>query len=83
MWKQRKAVLTLNDAAFFSSVVKEDMADNDQERGGNEAELGSDHEEADDDGDGEEEDSDTAGDETSEESEAEELDEKGEEKDAL
>ncbi|XP_019732687.1 kinesin-like protein KIF21A [Hippocampus comes] len=58
------------------SVVKEEMADNDQERGGNEAELGSDHEEADDDGDGEEEDSDTAGDETSEESEAEELDEK-------
>ncbi|XP_077356404.1 kinesin-like protein KIF21A isoform X2 [Festucalex cinctus] len=56
------------------SVIKEEVPDNDQERGGNEAELeGSDHEEVE---DGEEEDSDTAAEETSDESDADELDEK-------
>ncbi|XP_077400857.1 kinesin-like protein KIF21A isoform X6 [Vanacampus margaritifer] len=59
-----------------SSVIKEEEPDNDQEQGGNEAEVeGSDHEE-DDDGNGEEEDSDTAGEETSDESDTDELDEK-------
>ncbi|XP_005725153.1 kinesin-like protein KIF21A isoform X1 [Pundamilia nyererei] len=59
-----------------ASVVKEELPDNDQERGNEEAEVeGSDHEEGED-ADGEEEDFEMAGDETSEESDSEELDEK-------
>ncbi|KAM9328067.1 kinesin-like protein KIF21A isoform 2-T2 [Pholidichthys leucotaenia] len=58
------------------SAVKEDVPDNEQERGSEDAEVeGSDHEEGED-ADGEEEDFDVAGDETSEESDSEDLDEK-------
>ncbi|KAM8740803.1 kinesin-like protein KIF21A isoform 2-T2 [Acanthopagrus schlegelii] len=59
-----------------ASVIKEELPDNEQERGGNdEAEMeASDHEEGED--ADEEDDSEEAGDETSEESETEELDEK-------
>uniref|UniRef100_UPI0037E86E9A kinesin-like protein KIF21A n=1 Tax=Semicossyphus pulcher TaxID=241346 RepID=UPI0037E86E9A len=59
-----------------TSVVKEEVPDNEQERGNDEAEVeGSDHEEGED-ADGEEEDFDMAGDETSDESDSEELEEK-------
>ncbi|XP_077565794.1 kinesin-like protein KIF21A [Stigmatopora nigra] len=58
-----------------ASVIKEEIPDNDQERGGDEAEEGSDHEEGED-ADGEEQDSDTAAEETSEDSELEELEDK-------
>ncbi|XP_030296006.1 kinesin-like protein KIF21A isoform X2 [Sparus aurata] len=59
-----------------ASVIKEELPDNEQERGGNdEVEMeASDHEEGED--ADEEDDSEEAGDETSEESETEELDEK-------
>ncbi|XP_041637095.1 kinesin-like protein KIF21A isoform X2 [Cheilinus undulatus] len=57
------------------SAVKEEMPDNEHERGNDEAELVSDHEEGED-ADGEEEDFDMAGDETSDESDSEELEEK-------
>ncbi|KAM3587854.1 uncharacterized protein V6R79_015363 [Siganus canaliculatus] len=57
------------------SVIREEVPDNEQERGNDEAEEASDHEEAED-GDGEEEDSDMAGEDTSEESDSEELEEK-------
>ncbi|XP_029318320.1 kinesin-like protein KIF21A isoform X3 [Cottoperca gobio] len=53
------------------SVIKEEVPDNDHERGNEEAEEGSDHEEGED-ADGEEEDFDMAGDETSDESDSEE-----------
>ncbi|XP_070785480.1 kinesin-like protein KIF21A [Enoplosus armatus] len=59
-----------------TSVVKEEVPDNEHERGNEEAEVdGSDHEEGED-ADGEEEDFDVAGDETSDESDSEELEEK-------
>nr|XP_033470569.1 kinesin-like protein KIF21A isoform X2 [Epinephelus lanceolatus] len=58
-----------------TSVVKEDVPDNDHERGNEEAEEASDHEEGED-ADGEEEDFDIAGDETSDESDSDELEEK-------
>ncbi|XP_070709708.1 kinesin-like protein KIF21A isoform X2 [Pempheris klunzingeri] len=59
-----------------ASAVKEEVPDNEQERGSEEAEVdGSDHEEGED-ADGEEEDFDMAGDETSEDSDSEELEEK-------
>ncbi|GAA6233315.1 kinesin-like protein KIF21A [Lates japonicus] len=59
-----------------ASVVKEEVPDNDQERGNEEAEVeGSDHEEGED-ADGEEEDFDMAGEETSDDSDSEELEEK-------
>ncbi|XP_069556132.1 kinesin-like protein KIF21A isoform X1 [Brachyistius frenatus] len=59
-----------------ASVVKEEVPDNDQEQGTEEAEVeGSDHEEAED-AEGEEEDLDMAGEETSEDSDSEELEEK-------
>ncbi|XP_029968795.1 kinesin-like protein KIF21A isoform X2 [Salarias fasciatus] len=59
-----------------ASVNKEEVPDNEQERGNEEAELeGSDHEEVED-ADGEDDDSDVAGEESSEESDSEELDEK-------
>ncbi|XP_042367000.1 LOW QUALITY PROTEIN: kinesin-like protein KIF21A [Plectropomus leopardus] len=58
-----------------TSVVKEEVPDNDHERGNEEAEEGSDHEEGED-ADGEEEDFDMAGDETSDDSDSEELEEK-------
>ncbi|XP_038594438.1 kinesin-like protein KIF21A isoform X2 [Micropterus salmoides] len=59
-----------------ASVVKEEMPDNEQERGTEEAEVeGSDHEDGED-ADGEEEDFDVAGDETSDGSDSEELEEK-------
>nr|XP_046234853.1 kinesin-like protein KIF21A isoform X2 [Scatophagus argus] len=59
-----------------ASVIKEEVPDNEQERGNDEAELEcSDHEEGED-ADGEEDDFDMAGDETSEESDSEELEEK-------
>ncbi|KAM9334492.1 kinesin-like protein KIF21A [Symphorus nematophorus] len=58
------------------SVIKEEVPDNEQERGNEEAEVeGSDHEEVED-ADGEEEDFEMAGDETSDESDSEELEEK-------
>uniref|UniRef100_A0AAQ5X3F2 Kinesin motor domain-containing protein n=1 Tax=Amphiprion ocellaris TaxID=80972 RepID=A0AAQ5X3F2_AMPOC len=64
------------------SVVKDELPDNDQERGNEEVYLfprlhqeGSDHEEAED-ADGEDEDFDMAGEESSDESDSEELDEK-------
>ncbi|KAI3366866.1 hypothetical protein L3Q82_009516 [Scortum barcoo] len=58
------------------SVIKEELPDNEQERGNEDAEVeGSDHEEGED-ADGEEEDFDIAGDETSDESDSEELEEK-------
>ncbi|XP_030004588.1 kinesin-like protein KIF21A isoform X2 [Sphaeramia orbicularis] len=59
-----------------ASVVREEVPDNDQERGSEDADVeGSDHEDGED-ADGEEEDFDIAGDESSEESDSEELDEK-------
>ncbi|XP_044041473.1 kinesin-like protein KIF21A isoform X2 [Siniperca chuatsi] len=59
-----------------TSVVKEEVPDNEQERVSEEAVVeGSDHEEGED-ADGEEEDFDVAGDETSDESDSEELEEK-------
>ncbi|XP_023278739.1 kinesin-like protein KIF21A isoform X2 [Seriola lalandi dorsalis] len=59
-----------------ASVIKEEVPDNDQERGNEEAEVeGSDHEEGED-ADGDEEDFDIAGEETSDESDSEELEEK-------
>ncbi|KAM6962334.1 kinesin-like protein KIF21A isoform 2-T2 [Tautogolabrus adspersus] len=59
-----------------NSVVKEEVPDNEQEQGNDDAEVeGSDHEEGED-ADGEEEDFDMAGDETSDESDSEELEEK-------
>ncbi|XP_035504199.2 kinesin-like protein KIF21A isoform X3 [Scophthalmus maximus] len=58
------------------SAIKEEVPDNDQERGNEEADVeGSDHEEGED-ADGEEEDFDLAGEETSDESDSEELEEK-------
>ncbi|XP_040001792.1 kinesin-like protein KIF21A isoform X2 [Xiphias gladius] len=58
------------------SVIREEVPDNDQEGGNEEAEVeGSDHEEGED-ADGEEEDFDMAGEETSDESDSEELEEK-------
>ncbi|XP_057711705.1 kinesin-like protein KIF21A isoform X2 [Corythoichthys intestinalis] len=74
--KKKRLMQYHNDGRYHdASVIKEEVPDNDQERGGTEAEEGSDHEEGED-GDGEEQDSDTAGEETSEDSELEELDEK-------
>ncbi|XP_031162074.1 kinesin-like protein KIF21A [Sander lucioperca] len=58
-----------------TSVIKEELPDNDHERGNEEAEEGSDHEEGED-ADGEEEDFDMAGDETSDDSDSDELEEK-------
>ncbi|XP_020494416.1 kinesin-like protein KIF21A isoform X2 [Labrus bergylta] len=59
-----------------NSVVKEEVPDNEQEQGNDDAEVeGSDHEEGED-ADGEEEDFDMVGDETSDESDSEELEEK-------
>ncbi|KAI9516950.1 Kinesin-like protein kif21a [Dissostichus eleginoides] len=57
------------------SVIKEEVPDNDHERGNDEAEEGSDHEEGED-PDGEEEDFDMAGEETSDESDSEDQEEK-------
>ncbi|XP_037099408.1 kinesin-like protein KIF21A [Syngnathus acus] len=72
--KKRLRQSQLDDRQQDGSVIKEETPDNDQERGGNEAEVeGSDHEEVE---DGDEDDSDSAGEETSEESGAEELDDK-------
>ncbi|XP_037616162.1 kinesin-like protein KIF21A isoform X1 [Sebastes umbrosus] len=58
-----------------TSVIKEEVPDNDHEPGNEETEEGSDHEEGED-ADVEEEDSDMAGDETSDGSDSEELEEK-------
>ncbi|XP_078138022.1 kinesin-like protein KIF21A [Centroberyx gerrardi] len=59
-----------------ASVIKEELPDNEQERGNEEAEgEGSDHEEGED-AEGEEEDFDLEGEESSDESDSEELDEK-------
>uniref|UniRef100_UPI003AAAB3F9 kinesin-like protein KIF21A n=1 Tax=Centroberyx gerrardi TaxID=166262 RepID=UPI003AAAB3F9 len=60
-----------------ASVIKEELPDNEQERGNEEADLqeGSDHEEGED-AEGEEEDFDLEGEESSDESDSEELDEK-------
>ncbi|KAG7215946.1 hypothetical protein INR49_031542 [Caranx melampygus] len=59
--------------AGFLSIIKEEVPDNDQERGNEEAEMeGSDHEEGED-ADGEEEDFDMAAEDTSDESDSEEL----------
>ncbi|XP_039647614.1 kinesin-like protein KIF21A isoform X2 [Perca fluviatilis] len=58
-----------------TSVIKEEVPDNDHERGNEEAEEGSDHEEGED-ADGEEEDFDMVGDETSDDSDSDELEEK-------
>ncbi|XP_040885977.1 kinesin-like protein KIF21A isoform X2 [Toxotes jaculatrix] len=59
-----------------ASIIKEEVPDNDQERGNEEAEVeGSDHEEGED-ADGEEEDFDMAGEDSSDESDSEELEEK-------
>ncbi|XP_059181719.1 kinesin-like protein KIF21A isoform X2 [Centropristis striata] len=58
-----------------ASVIKEEVPDNDHERGSEEPEEVSDHEEGED-ADAEEEDFDMAGDETSEDSDSEELEEK-------
>ncbi|KAK5876820.1 hypothetical protein CesoFtcFv8_026135 [Champsocephalus esox] len=57
------------------SVIKEEVPDNDHERGNDEAEEGSDHEEGED-PDGEEEDFEMAGEETSDESDSEDQEEK-------
>ncbi|KAA8580012.1 hypothetical protein FQN60_005547 [Etheostoma spectabile] len=57
------------------SVIREEVPDNDHERGNEETEEGSDHEEGED-ADGEEEDFDMAGDETSDDSDSDELEEK-------
>ncbi|KAK5849193.1 hypothetical protein PBY51_008853 [Eleginops maclovinus] len=57
------------------SVIKEEVPDNDHERGNDETEEVSDHEEGED-PDGEEEDFDMAGEETSEESDSEDQEEK-------
>ncbi|XP_010791987.1 kinesin-like protein KIF21A isoform X2 [Notothenia coriiceps] len=62
-------------AVEHTSVIKEEVPDNDHERGNDEAEEGSDHEEGED-PDGEEDDFDMAGEETSDESDSEDQEEK-------
>ncbi|XP_034090216.1 kinesin-like protein KIF21A isoform X1 [Gymnodraco acuticeps] len=62
-------------AVEHTSVIKEEVPDNDHERGNDEAEEGSDHEEGED-PDGEEEDFEMAGEETSDESDSEDQEEK-------
>ncbi|XP_054481005.1 kinesin-like protein KIF21A [Anoplopoma fimbria] len=58
-----------------TSVIKEELPDNDHERGNEETEEGSSHEEGEE-ADGEEEDFDVVGDETSDDSDSEDLEEK-------
>ncbi|XP_051802237.1 kinesin-like protein KIF21A [Acanthochromis polyacanthus] len=73
--KKRLRQYEENHHQEVASVVKDELPDNDQERGNEEAEEGSDHEEAED-ADGEDEDFDMAGEESTDESDSEELDEK-------